>query len=104
MDKLTTKQLIQKLIEHYQFGIDNLPMEDWDEFLFENHLECGICKLSIHKFGVYIFESDWVKKLIGNEDYICDIPIWQKREKALEYLQIRLNALKSIDLKTLKDE
>ena len=101
---MTHKQLIQKLIEHYQFGIDNLPMEDWDEFLLANNLQTGICNASIRKFKVCLSSAEWLKKLIGNEDYICDIPLWQKREKALEYLQIRIEALKSIDLKTLKDE
>jgi hypothetical protein len=104
MDKLTTKELIPKLIEHYQFGVDNLPMEDWDEFLLVNNLQTGICNASIRKFKVCLSSAEWLKKLTKKNAYICPIPIWCQREKALEYLQIRLDALKSIDLKTLKDE
>jgi hypothetical protein len=79
-------------------------MEDWDEFLFENYLECGICNCAINKFDTYIYKSDWIEELTGSKSIICNYPHFQPREKALEYLQIRLNALKSIDLKTLKDE
>jgi len=101
---MTHKQLIKKLIEHYQFGVDNLPMEDWDDFLFETDLLNGICDCSEVKFGIDLYYSNWIETLLNGRMYICPIPIWQPREKALEYLQIRLNALKSIDLKTLKDE
>jgi hypothetical protein len=101
---MTPKQLIPKLIEHYQFGFDNLPMEDWDEFLLKNDLFSGICSCAIEKFNANIYKSDWIKILTNGEGIICDYPRFKPREKALEYLQIRLNALKSIDLKTLKDE
>ncbi|WP_396180040.1 hypothetical protein [Flavobacterium sp.] len=104
MDKLTTKQLIYKLIEHYQFGINNLPMEDWDEFLLKNDLFSGICSCAIEKFDVDIYKSDWIKILTNSEGIICGYPRFVPREKALEYLQIRLDALKRIDLKTLKNE
>ena len=104
MDKLTTKQLIPKLIKHYQFGVDNLPMEDWDDFLFENSLLSGICVCSRRKFDLEIYSSNWMKTLLNGKKYLCDTPCLEPREKALEYLQIRLDALKSIDLKTLKDE
>ena len=101
---MTHKQLIPKLIEHYQFGVDNLPMEDWDEFLLKNDLFSGICNCAINKFDTYIYNFDWIKILTKDKIVICDYPRFKPREKALEYLQIRLNALKSIDLKTLKDE
>jgi hypothetical protein len=101
---MTHKQLIQKLIEHYQFGVDNLPMEDWDEFLLKNDLFSGICSCSKKRFDLEIYNSNWMRNLLNEKMFICRTPIYESREKALEYLQIRLNALKSIDLKTLKDE
>jgi hypothetical protein len=101
---MTHKQLIQKLIEHYQFGIDNLPMEDWDDFLIKNKLAYGICFCAQKKFETHIYYHNFIETLTQNQSLICRYPYSEPREKALEYLQIRLNALKSIDLKTLKDE
>jgi hypothetical protein len=101
---MTHKQLIQKLIEHYQFGVDNLPMEDWDDFLIEYGISGGICLCSKKRFDLEIYNSNWMRNLLNEKMFICRTPIYESREKALEFLQIRLNALKSIDLKTLKDE
>lgn len=99
---MTHKELIPKLIEHYQFGIDNLPMEDWDGFLDRNYLCSGICWCSSFKFDLDIGNSKWIKQISNNQNYICPTPYYEPREKALEYLQIRLNALKSIDLNTIE--
>lgn len=104
MNKLTTQQLIPKLIEHYKFGIDNLPKTDLDAFLYEHKLSYGICFCASKFFKTDIYDSQWIKDLTENKGIICSYPILEPREKALVYLQIRLTALENIDLKTLKDE
>lgn len=76
-------------------------MEELDYFLHEEGLLAGICLCALYKFGIDIYEDDWMEKLLDGKVFICPKPFNQPREKALEYLQIRLDALKSIDLNTL---
>lgn len=103
---MTTKELIPKLIEHYQFGIDNLPMEDWENFLHKNGLRLGLCWCAERIFKIDIYESKWVEKLVNFKGGdLAKYPSRAKnRTECIELLQIRINALESIDLKTLKDE
>ena len=100
---MTHKELIPKLIEHYQFGIDNLPMEDWKIFLKIRSLNCGICWCALSKFNTSLYASTWIYNLTKGKTIITNYPEnSETREKALEYLQIRLDALKTIDINTIE--
>jgi hypothetical protein len=100
---MTHKELIPKLIEHYQFGIDNLPMEDYFGFLYKNNLGCGICRCANHQFNEIVYNEKWIAELTKNKGIICDYPVLSKnRTECIGLLQIRLDALKSIDINTIE--
>jgi len=100
---MTHKELIPKLIEHYQFGIDNLPMEDYFHFLYKNNLAYGVCSCANFQFNEIVYNEKWIDDLTDRKTIICKYPIHSSNyTEAKELLTIRLNALKSIDINTIE--
>jgi hypothetical protein len=91
------KQLLKKLIYHYEWCIEYLPKKNWDKFLEKYSVNQGVCFLAFDFYGVKIYYKDWMKKYIPS-NFMC---VWAPyprlrdlREDALRYLQVRLDNLR----------
>lgn len=92
---MTIKELIPKLIAHYDKCINEMTEEGWYIFCLDNNILSGICNASLFEFKKNIFKSRFVVKFTNGELYLCKTPIGAKSySEAKELLQIRLRRLK----------
>lgn len=98
-------EVLKKLANHYQYGIDNLPKDDKerDDFLCEQKLLSGMCKCSLVRFDfelpVNIFEGYRFEKV----PWLFETPILEPYETAKDLLQKRLNVLNELIIKYEKE-
>lgn len=89
------KELVPKLVEHYQRCIDEMPEVRWWEYLRQNKIEDGICWCSIAFFDIDIVGSVFIDNFTERRPYYAKIPqMAESYSEAKELLQIRLNRLK----------
>lgn len=91
------KELVPKLLEHYQRCIDEIPERTWRKFITEKEILNGICHCSNVKFDTFIYGSSFSDKFINGSknEKLCKYPYDAKSySEAKELLQIRLNRLK----------
>jgi hypothetical protein len=91
------KELVPKLVEHYQRCIDEMPKQKWRKFISQKEVLCGICYCSNHLFDTFIYGSRFSDKFIGGNgnEKLCKYPYdASSYSEAKELLQIRLNRLK----------
>lgn len=96
---MTKKQLLKKLIYHYEWCIEYLPKKNWYDFLHKWEVYYGVCWLSKDFYSEKIYEKKWVDKYRGiyddDNDYWCKKPSHsESRKECIELLTIRLNNLK----------
>ena len=92
---MTIKELIPKLIAHYEKCINEMPEEGWRGFTFENSVQSGICSCAKYVFKSIIYDSSFANKFTYNEMYLCEKPMNAKSyQEAKELLQIRLRRLR----------
>lgn len=91
---MTIKELIPKLIEHYEKCIDEMPEEGWHTYLLEENVLFGICFCSLHKFQTRL-SSNFIDDFTMGNYYLCAISYSANSySEAKELLQIRLHRLK----------
>jgi len=92
---MTIKELIPKLIEHYEKCINEMPEEGWRSYINKNHIGSGICNCSQMLFDEAIYFSDFVKRFTRDRVLLCPSPYSaNSQSEAKELLQIRLNRLR----------
>lgn len=97
--QLSQKEILFLLIEYYQKGLKNLPLEanDYRKYLNDNHLDYGICCCAKNCFNTNIFYSKWVTKDESFGHYWFIPPaICEDREQIIESLQYRINNMQRI--------
>jgi len=89
------KELVPKLVEHYQRCIDEIPEVGWHSYLSDNFIGCGICRCASGLFHVQIYGSEFIEDFANGLEYVCTTPYDAKSySEAKELLQIRLQRLK----------
>lgn len=89
------KELVPKLVEHYQRCIDEIIEDGWHSYLLDNRVGCGICLASSVLFNTWIYGSNFIEQFTNGLDYACTTPLDAKSySEAKELLQIRLNRLR----------
>lgn len=89
------KELVPKLVEHYQRCIDEMPEKRWWSFLQQNKIEDGICWCSISLFDTDIVGTVFISDFTEKRAYYAQIPqMADSYSEAKELLQIRLHRLR----------
>lgn len=92
---MNKQEILQKLIDHYEWCVANMPILDWRSFIIKYHVELGICSCADLSFKIWIYHEDWVKKHTGSSKYIFLRPFdANSRYKAIELLQKRIDLMK----------
>lgn len=89
------KELVPKLVEHYQRCINEMPEVGWYRYLLYNNVQLGIYRCAKARFGVDIYESGFIKEFTNGLQYVCDTPLDAKDyAEAKQNLITRVNRLK----------
>lgn len=89
------KELVPKLVKHYQRCIDEMPEIKWLKFIAEKEVLCGICHCANARFDTFIYGGDFVDDFTNGDERLVKYPYNAKSySEAKELLQIRLNRLK----------
>lgn len=92
---MTIKELIPKLIEHYEKCINKMPEEGWYNYLHEELVACGICAYLYDAYGYVAIDTPFIKEFTGGKLWLDKLPRYAiSYSEAKELLQIRLNRLK----------
>ncbi len=60
---METKELIEKLIAHYEQAIEKVKAaKNWNWILEEMNVHMGICKCAYEVFKANIYHKEWVAK------------------------------------------
>lgn len=89
------KELVPKLVEHYQKCIDEMPEVGWKRYCSNYYVIFGTCYCSEIKFDTDIYCIEFTQNLTNGKPYLCEYPYnASSYSEAKELLQIRLNRLK----------
>jgi len=96
---METKELIEKLIAHYEQAIENVKAaRDWNSILYKLSVAGGVCNCAKRVFGEYSPYTlpDWILRYTVDGLYWGEYPVLAKTKKqAVERLNIRLTNLKT---------
>lgn len=98
-------EVLKKLANHYQYGIDNLPKDDDEigDFLCEQTLWAGICNCSLEKYKFNLPDDIFKEYTFEKVPWLFETPFLEQYETAKDVLQKRLNVLNELIIKYEKE-